>query len=254
MINISIKHSWNGERKKFDLNKENLEKITNQVEDISKKVDSIMHNRLIIAIFMIVDGICFILDPINKMEFIAQTVAWGAILASIAVLATNIKSQKRDMKSIIVAIVIILISICTIIFPKILAINLRILLAIFIILNGLINIFNVIKLDKMSSYLSNAENDIKDKISGDETDNAFNNGVIMEQTEKIINPFNRVIEKASENTILYFILNSISVILGIVLFTNNNMTLILCGIILVYTGLIDLLMFAKSIKLSKKMK
>ena len=254
LYNINIKKTIFYIKGELNMVKSKLKNITDTVEIISKKVYSIMHNRLIIAVFMIVDGICFIIDPTNKMEFTSQMVALSALLASFAVLTTNISSKKRNLKYIILAIIIIIICIYLLIFPKILAINLRVLFAIFIILNGLINIFNIIKLDRLSNYISNTEDKLKNKFEEGETAKTFNNGAILEETEKFINPFEDFIEKSSKNSILYFILNIISVILGIVLFTNNNITLILCGLILIYTGISDLLMFIKSMKLSKRLK
>lgn len=231
-----------------------FKKITQNIDYISKKVDTIMNSRLIISIFMIVDGVCLIIDPINKMEFTAQFVAFCALWASFATLATNFKPEKRNLKSIIIATIIIIICIYLMIFPHILAINLRMLLAIFIIFNGLINIFNIIKLDKISSYILDTENDIKRKFEKNETHIFFNKDVIIEQTEKISNPFNNFIKKVNEKSILYFILNNISVILGIILFTTDKITFIVCGLILIYTGAFDLLMFIKSVKLSKRLK
>jgi hypothetical protein len=39
-----------------------LDKISKNIDYTSKKIDTIMHSRLIIAIFMIVDGIGYIID------------------------------------------------------------------------------------------------------------------------------------------------------------------------------------------------
>ena len=228
-------------------------KITEKIEDTSKKIDSIMHNRLIIAIFMILDGINFILNPVQSVEMMAQTIACFAFIASGASLITNIKN--RDTKSIIFAIAMIIISICTFVFPKVFALNLRGLIGIFIIINGLINIFNIIKLDKVSTQLLNTENKRKDKFDNNETDQSFNKGVILEQTGKVINPINNVIEKSSnKSSVLYFALNVLSIILGLFLFTSKNVTLVVCGLILIYSGSFDLLMFIKSYKLSKNKK
>ena len=236
------------------MDKTKIKKITENIEYVSQKIDTIMQNRLIIAIFMIVDGICLIIDPIDKMEFIAKVIAFSAILASSTVIITNIKSKARNIKSIVMASIMIIICAGIIIFPEILAINVKVLIAIFIIFNGLINIFNIMKLDKLSSYISNTENKIKNKFDKNEKDKGFNKGVVLEQTEKISNPLNNFIEKTNKNSILYFILNIISVILGIVLLTTDTTALILCGIILIYTGTFDLLIFVKSKKLSKKLK
>lgn len=227
-------------------------KITEKIDDASKKVDSIMHNRLIIAIFMIVDGINFVINPVNSMEFMARTVALLALFAAGAIVVTNMKSKNIDKKSTIISSVTMIVCIYLLIFPKILAINIRVLSAIFIISNGLINIFNVTKMDKISNFMINTENDIKSKLDNNEINKNFDKGILKEQTDKVLNPLTNVVEKANKKSWLYLVLNIIYVILGIFLFTTNNGTLIICGIILIYSGVCDFLMFTKSIKLSKK--
>lgn len=235
------------------MNKNELKKITAKVNDASKQVDSIMHNRLIIAILMIVDGISFIIKPMNSMNFMARIVAIYVFGASFALIITNIKSENRDIRSIIIAIIMIIICVIIFIFPKSFAINLKGLSAIFIILNGLINIFNIKKLDKIALSLSYTENKIKDKFDKDKNDIDLKKGVILEQTEKVINPINNIIEIVNKESILYYVLNIISVVLGVLLLTADNITFTVCGVILIYTGTFDVLMFVKSKQLSKKL-
>lgn len=236
------------------MKKNEFKKITAKVNDASKQVDSIMHNRLIIAILMIVDGINFIIKPMNSMSLMARIVAIYVFGASVALIITNIKSKNRDIKSIVIAIIMIIICVIIFIFPNSFAINLKLLSAIFIILNGLINIFNIKKLDKIALSLSYTENKIKDKFDKDKNDIDLKKGVILEQTEKVINPINNVIEIVNKESILYYVLNIISVILGVLLLTADNITFTICGVILIYTGAFDVLMFVKSKQLSKKLK
>lgn len=247
------------------MNKTNLENIKNNVESKSKKIkenieyksrkiESIMHNRLFLAIFMIIDGICFIINPEDKMEFTAIFVGLCVFLTASGVLITNIKSKYKDIKSITIAGIMIIFSVFAIIYPSLLAMNIRIILAIFIILNGLINISNTLRIDKISSHLSNTENKIKNDFAKYEKEMDLNKDSILQEVEKVTNPVNSFIDKVSSKSILYFILNGISIILGLFLFTAANLTLVVCGVILVYTGLSDLLMLAKSINLATRLK
>ena len=238
--------------------KENIEntskRIKSNVESTSKKIDSMMNNRFFLAVFMIIDGICFIINPTDKMEFTAIFVGVCIILASCGVLITNIKSKYKDIKSIIIASVMIILSVFIIMNPTILVMNIRIILALLIILNGLINILNTLKIDKISMHLSNTEKKIKNDFEKYEKELDLNKDSVMREVEKVANPLNSFIEKVSNISILYFILNGISIILGLFLFSADNITLVICGVILIYTGLSDLLILAKSIGLSNKLK
>ena len=222
------------------------------IEKVSKQIDSMMHNRLVLSILMISDGVWFIIDPKYQMDFTSRIIAFFAIVASVTIIITNIKSKKKDTKSLIIATIMTIASIYFLIFPRLLSLNLRILIAIFIISNGLINIFNVTKLNRISSQIVGTENAIKEKLDNDETDDK--EGILVEQTEKVVNPLRRFIDKTKGKSILYFILNIISIILGIILLTANRVTYVIIGLILIYTGLSDLLMYLKTRKVSRKVK
>lgn len=233
------------------MDKNRLEKIKANIDFIAKKTEIMLQNRLILAIFMICDGACFVINPTSKIEFVARSIAFCVIIASGAIIINNVKSEHKDKKILLIAITVLLLGIIVIIFPKLFAMNIRILLAFFIILNGLINIFNIIKLDKVSSYISKAEEELKEKFEDDGTDKDYNRDAIIKEVEKVINPVNNFIKKTNQNSILYFILNIISIVLGLFLFTNQNITLIVCGVILIFTGLSDMIMYLKSNKSSK---
>ena len=233
--------------------KEKKEK-NEKIEKISKSVDILLHNRLIVAIFVMVDGINFIINPKGSLEFMSMMIAFFALLAAGGIIVTNITTKKMDWKSIIPSIIVMLLCIYVIISPKILAQNLRFLVSLFIICNGLINIFNIIKLDKVSASLNYAENSIKGHFTSEEENKTFDKKMILDQTEKVANPIGKAISHTSGHTIIFFILNIISIFLGVVYMLNDSITIIICGVILIYTGLFDALMYLKSLQLSKKLK
>lgn len=234
--------------KKLDFNK-----VTDKIENTANKIDIIMRNRLVIAILLIVDGISFILNPNNSIDEMAKSVAIFVLLASGTLLITNISSSKKDKKSIIMSIIIIAICIVTYILPDIVSIYLKVVLAFLIIFNGLINILNSFKLDKVSAYIISKENTIKDIIHKKELNKDFENG-INEQTEKMINPLSNILSKTTKISWIYVIVNIISIILGILLLVKPDATMVLWGFIFIYTGSSDFIIVAKSMNISKKIK
>lgn len=233
------------------MDKTKLKRIKENIDFTARKIEIMLQNRLILAIFMICDGVCFVINPTSKIEFVARTIALSVIIASCAILINNAKSERKNKRIIAMAIAVLVLSIVVIIFPKLFAMNIKVLLAFFIILNGLINIFNIIELDKVSSYIAKAEEELKEKFEDDGTEEDFNRDSIIQGVDKVINPINNFIKKTNDNSILYFILNMISIVLGIFLFTNQNITLIVCGVILIFTGLSDVILYIKSNKSSK---
>ena len=234
------------------MNKNELIINKRKIDDMLKKINVIMNNRLIIAIFSIIDGLWFIIYPVESMNSMARTISFTAFCACFLALVTNIKS--KDNKSIIMVSIMMAICITIFIFPKPFAINLKVLIALFIILNGLFNIFNIMKLDKATSHMTEVEQKIKDKYDNDRLDKKFDKNIIIEQTEKVINPITNAEKKINKKSSWYFVFNIVSIILGLLLFTKINITLVLCGVILLYTGIFDVFMYLKSRKILKKTK
>ena len=233
------------------MEKEKKERISKSINYTTEKINTIMKSRLIISGLMIVDGFNFIMYPNRSLRGMAQSVAISTFLASGAMLITNIRNKEKNVKNLVLSIIMIALSVVIFIFPDPFEINMRAILAAFIILNGLINIFNVKKLDKLSTNLSSAEDKLKNRF---EQKNAktYNKGVVLDQSARLLTPLTNFIEKANEKYYLYLILNIISVALGILLLTKDNITIIVCGGILIYTGIFDLLLALRSRRLSKK--
>ena len=232
-----------------------FDEVIEKIENTSKKVDVIMRNRLIIASFLIIDGINFILNPTRTISDMARFVALFVFIASATAIITNISAKKKDLKSIIISSISIVISILIFIFPKAMALYLRIILSLFIIVNGLINIFNVLKLDKASSYIINIENKIREIVEKRRIEDNFEKG-IKEQTKRVIRPLNEfmdITEKISYSY-LYLGINVIAIILGVLLLIWSNITIVIWGIIFLFIGISDFLMAAKSMNVSKKIK
>lgn len=230
------------------MTKENKRKL----DGLLNQINAIMNSRIVVAGFVILDGVNFIINPFGSMEFMAMIIAGFAIIAAISLLLTNMKTKTKDLKSTIIAIIMIIAGLNIFIFPKFFGRNIRVLVAIFIILNGLINIFNIFKLDKIAASISYAENKLIKRFESEDENKTYNKKIILEQANKFINPINDVIGKISVESIIYLIFNIISVILGILLFTNDNITIFICGFILIYTGIFDIFMYLKSRKLARR--
>ena len=239
------------------LKKINFDDTIKKAEDISDKVNIIMRNRLIIAIFLIVDGITFIMNPNTSLAEMARNIIIIVLLTSLSTLITNIASKTKDLKAIIMSIAIIVIGIILYIYPDLISAYIQIVFAIFIIFDGLINILNALNMNKLSMYTQGITKKlnkiVNNKDDNNDVDKKFYDG-IEEQKEKLMNPLNNIVNKTKKASILYIVINIASIILGVILLIFPDTSMIIWGCIFIYTGTSNLLFAMKTMNISKKIK
>ena len=247
--------------------KVNFDDTIKKVEGISNKVDIIMRNRLIVAFFLIVDGITFLLNPDTTLPEMARNIIILILLAAASVLITNLAAKTKDVKTIAISITIIILGIIFYIYPDLIAAYMQLLLALFIIYNGIVNIANVVESERLSKYakfLTKKYNKIVNPKAGDkkkeeqkekfkEVDSNINEG-LEQQKEKMITPLVNIVNKANKTSTLYIVANAASIVLGIILLIFPGVSMMMWGIIFLYTGIPNLLAAMKSMNLSKKIK
>ena len=231
-----------------------IDKVVQNAEFTINKVDTVLNSRLVIAVIMIIDGIGYINNYDRTLVSMSKGIAEAVFIASALILITNLTTNKKDLKSILIPIIMMIISVIVRFNPNIISFNFRILFALIIIINALINIFNIRKLDRLSASLSFTKKKIKKDLQEDEKSKEYDFGVVLRKITYLLDPVGDLIEKTNKHVHIYILLNNISIILGILLLLNNNTTIVLCGIILIYTGLIDLFVFLRSVRLARKNK
>lgn len=239
-----------------------------KVEGISNKVDLIMRNRIIIAFFLIVDGITFLLNPDTTLSGMAQNIILIVLFASLSVLIANLAAKVKDTRTIIITIVIILLAAFFYFNPDLIAGYIQLLLALFIIYDGSSNIISTLHWnDKLSKYtsaittkyhkLTNRKQTTKpSKIQKEkfkEIDDQLNTE-LEGQRNKLITPLQKIVNKSSKSSVLYIITNSISVIFGIILLIFPDVSMMIWGLIFLYTGSTNFIASARTMGLAKKIK
>ena len=235
------------------LRKLNLDSTIKKVVDISNKANIIMRNRIIIAIFLIVDGITFILNPSASIIGMTRNIIKFVLLASFSSLITNISSKSKDMKSIILSLITIILGIIIFIFPNVISEYIQVLFALFVIYDGVINILNTLKLNKLSGYTQIVVKKFDNIVNIKNVNKDFDEGM-EEQKERFINPLKNIVTKTNKYGILYIITNIASVILGVLLLMFSNISIIIWGEIFIYTGITDLMVAIRTMNILKKIK
>ena len=247
--------------------KSNFDKTIKKVEGLSNKVDIIMRNRLIIAFFLIVDGITFLLNPDTTLNGMAQNIILILILAAASVLISNLAAKVKDVRTIVITLIIIILAIIFYFFPDLIASYIQLLLALFIIYDGLVNLANALHLDWMSRFtaaVANTYNKVttrkpksKEKQAKREKFKEIDTNIntsLEEQGAKMMDPLKNFVNKSSKSSILYIFTNSATVILGIVLLVYPGASMMIWGLIFLYTGFSNLLNGMRSMNLSRMLK
>lgn len=245
----------------------NLDNAIKKAENISSKVDIIMRNRLIIAFFLVVDGITFILNPDTTLPEMAKNIILIMLLATVSVLIANLSAKTKDKKTIAISIIIIALGIFFYFYPDLISAYMQLLLALFIIYEGVTNIANALNLDKLSGYtqkLAQKYHKITSQkpTSGKKAANSQKfkevddniNEELKQQEKKLITPLKNIIGKTSGSSTLYVIANAASIILGIVLLIYPGASMTVWGIIFLYTGIPNLLAAVRTMNLPSKLK
>lgn len=255
--------------KKKHTKKLNYDKTIKKVESISNKVDIIMRNRLIIAFFLIVDGITFMLNPETTLPEMARNIILIILLAAASILITNLAAKTKDKKTIAISLAIIAAGIFFYFYPDLIAAYMQLLLSLFIIYDSITNIANILHLnDKLSKYtgaISRKYNSLIHRKVKDEKkkqqqekfkdiDNNINEN-LEQQKEKLITPLQNMANKTNKSSVLYIIIANItSITFGIVLLIFPDVSMMIWGLIFLYTGLSNFFIAAKTIDLVTKIK
>ena len=240
----------------------NFDNAAKKMEGISDKINILMRNKLIIAIFLIVDGITFILNPNSSLAEMSRAILILVLLASLSTLLANLAVKPRDIKSIILSLIVLILGIVLYIYPDLISAYIQIILSVFIIGDGVMNIVNSLNLNKASKYtkfiaekynkIINKKKENKEEKLKDVNKN-FNEGM-EQQKERLIVPLKRIVGKTSNLPKLYIVTNVATIILGIFLLVFPDVSMVIWGIIFLYIGISDLLAIMKTMDISNKIK
>ncbi|MBR3386263.1 hypothetical protein IKG68_01700 [Candidatus Saccharibacteria bacterium] len=239
----------------------NLETTAKQVENISNTINVIMQNRLIIAIFLIVDGITFIMNPGSTLSEMAKNIILLMLFAALTILITNLAAKQKNLKVIITSVIILAVGGFFYFYPDLIAAYIQLLLSLFIIYNGVSSIAKALHMNRLSRFTAAIKEKLDKKPTKrapatedfKEVDNSIDQG-LEEQAAKLISPLQNIIGKTDKRSVLFIMVNVLSVILGIILLVFPDVSMVIWGLIFLYTGATNFLVAAKTIDLVGKLK
>ena len=160
-----------------------FDETAKKIEGVANTVDIIMKNRLIIAVFLIVDGVTFLQNPDSTLPGMAKNIILIVLLATFSVFITNLAAKVKDVKTIIISIVILIAGGIFYFYPDLIAAYLQVALALFVIYDGIKNIAHALHLGKLSGY-TEALAKKYEKVAHRKANDAVNDAAKLAEREK----------------------------------------------------------------------
>ena len=189
-------------------------------------IDLLMRNRTVIAILLLIDGITFVFNPNVGVNGLARGVAFTVVIAAVTILFSAIYEEKKTKKTVITicsSSIAIILSAVVYIWPKYPATVLTYLLALVIIYNGVSNIIQAFRLEKLiarqktaSVKINRIEKEIGSNLAKDEIAQSIKQG-IDEQISKRLDPVNALKNKFSFHSKVEIVIDMIAVVAGIMI-------------------------------------
>ena len=238
-----------------------------KVEKAANTVNIIMRNRLIIAIFLIVDGITFLQNPETTLPGMAKNIILLALLATFSVFITNLAAKVKDIKTIVISAIILVVGGVLYFYPDFVAAYIQLALALLVIFDGVKNIASELHLGRLTNYTktiagkynqlaSRKTKNKKEQAQREkfkEVDDSLDNE-LEGQKNKLLGPLQTIVGKTSKSLVLYVITTAVTIALGIVLLVSPDVSMAVWGLIFLYTGAVNLVASLRSMNIIKKLK
>lgn len=224
-----------------------------KIEQTVSWVNRLMRNKTIIALLLLIDGITFMISPKSGVIGLARGVAVTVGIAAVTVLIGAFSENSKTVKTWIAigaAILALAAGIASYIWPEIPSAILIYILAFVVISNGISNILQTLRLEKIIkkrneaiARLTSMEQEIKSKLPENEIANSLEQGV-TEQFSRRLDPVTKITGRLSVQSVAAVLINILSIVMGvlILIFRNRagNELMRLCGIAMVIAAATDL--------------
>jgi ABC-type multidrug transport system fused ATPase/permease subunit len=126
-------------------------------------------------------------------------------------------------------------------------------LALLIVINGSLNLLSILGLNRAQETLAAMESKGKNALSRLKKSKDLENG-FQEQTKKYLRPLHQVVSETEGHKVVSFVTNLLSVILGVLLLVQANISITVFGLIFIYVGISDFLLAFGTRKIAQKLR
>ena len=229
-----------------------LTKKTIDFEKIMRTVERISQNRFIIAIFLVIDGFVFLFNPAESVENMGRAIAGSMVLAAGAMIIAKIVAKERFVRF-LPALILLAAGVLMYFYPNFLSAYFRLLLALVIVIQGTINLLDVLGLTQAREFVTALRDKAVKFFSRIKNPKQIDEGMEGE-AGKILNPLYKIVSESKWHKAVYFAINLLAVILGVMLLVRPNISITILGVIMIYAGSSNLVMAFRTRKISKELR
>ncbi len=221
-------------------------------EKIKLTVQRISQTRFVLAISLIVTGIVFILNPEQSVENMGRDLAFCMVFAAGAMIIAKIAAKERFVRF-LPALILLAAGGLMCFYPDNLSAYFRLLLALLIIINGAINLLDILGLTQPRKIIAALRVKVEAFFTRLKKPKELVEGM-EEEAGKFMNPLYKIVSESKWHKVVYFTTNFLAVILGVLLLFQPDLSITIFGLIIIYTGISDLVMAFKTRKMSKDLR
>ena len=229
-----------------------MKKITLDIEKTALMVERIARNRMILAIALTVDGIMFLMNPGKTVEGMGRAIAITMLLVAGAMIITKI-TVKEPFVRFVPVLILLAAGGLMYFFPEGLSAYFRLLLALLIIVNGIVNLLSFLGLSSAQGILVTVEDKAQKTFSRLKSPKDLGNG-LQEQTNRYIRPLHQIVSESEGHKAVSVVTNLLSVLLGVLLLVKADLSITIFGVIFIYVGISDFLLAFRTRKISEKLR
>ncbi len=119
--------------------------------------------------------------------------------------------------------------------------------------NGTINLLDILGLTQAREFVTALKDKAEKFFSRIKSPQAIEEGMEGE-AGKILNPLDKIISESNRHKAVYFTINLLAVILGVMLLVRPNLSITIFGLIMIYAGSSNLVMAFRTWKISKDLR
>lgn len=228
-----------------------MEKKTGKLEKIVRFIERVAQNRLIIAILLVVDGFLFLMNPEQPVEGMGRTLAITMVFAAAVMIFARIVAKERFARF-LPALLLLAVGGLMYFFPQALSAYFRLILALLIMMNGIVNLLGVLGVNYSQGVFGTVEGRVRKAVSRVKTTKELDEG-FDEQAARYLSPLQRIVTGAKGNKVFFFVLSLLSVLLGLFLLVKPDLAITIFGVIFILVGISDFLLAYRTMKVSEKL-
>ena len=195
-------------------------KISTTVDQGIQKVQDILRNRFIVAIFLLSQGVSFTTNPSRAMEDMAKSVAISLMITAAAILAGNIAAKKRSrlsIPSVAMAVAFLALGIIVQVVPDFFSSVFQYAAGVTVLINGIVTLSDNLHINKLVQNISSFGHSLEENVADETLENlkTVYRSAMAEQSDRLMTSVNLLAEKMKSKKCSPVLVSVMFILLGV---------------------------------------